>query len=90
MLWMVLLSGLAGSGSALQANELAQPHESRSVIRITDVLHRSQQMRLDGLSVAAMGTPDAVVVQLSFQRLVRALGPTGHVELRVVPAETIV
>lgn len=89
MLWLLWASALAWPGFAAEADQLADPQERLSVTRITEVLHRSQQVRLDGLSVAAPGTPEAVVVQLSFQKLLRALDLARHIELRVVRGDTV-
>lgn len=89
MLWLLAVSAGVWPGPDAQADDLSGQRESLPAIRITEVLHRSQQVRLDSLAVAAQGTPEAVVVQLSFQRLLRALGLARHIELRVVSGETI-
>ncbi|MDO9316283.1 MAG: M48 family metalloprotease [Burkholderiaceae bacterium] len=53
------------------------------------MLHRSQQARLDSLPTAERGTPAAVVVHLSLQRLVRALELHQPIELRIVSGDTV-
>lgn len=89
MLWLLAVSAGVWPGPDAQADDLSGQRESLPAIRITEVLHRSQQVRLDSLAVSAQGTPEAVVVQLSFQRLLRALGLARHIELRVVSGDTI-
>ena len=89
MLWLLWVGLLTGQACVARADEaparpLASPSEG-----IVQVLHRSQQTRLDSLPPVDRGTPDAVVVELSFRRLVRLLGLPSSLELRVIRGPTM-
>ena len=56
---------------------------------IIDVLHRSQQWRLDTMVPAEANSPRAQVVRESFDALVGALGIPANVTLRVVRGEVL-
>ena len=93
MLGLLLLSILGWPDRQAHAGERArtlQPRADSTIASgITQVLHRSQQARLDSLPPADRGTPATVVVQLSLQRLVRELSLREPVELRVVSGDTV-
>jgi len=56
---------------------------------IGQVLHRSQQSRLDALPEAPPQTPGAAALRESFERLQRAGAPTAEVQLHVVAVGSI-
>lgn len=93
MLGLLLLSILGWPDRQANAGDRARAlkpgADSTITTGITQVLHRSQQARLDSLPPADRGTPATVVVQLSLQRLVRALSLRQPVELRVVSGATV-
>lgn len=89
MLLLLLVSALAGPDRAAQAGDRARLQPLRPAPDIVQVLYRSQQARLDSLTAAERGTPAAAIIQLSLQRLIRALGLSQAVELRVIRGETV-
>ncbi|MFM9917798.1 MAG: M48 family metalloprotease [Rhizobacter sp.] len=93
MLWLLLVSTLGWPAREAHAGDrspdMTRRRESISESGITLVLHRSQQARLDSLPSAERGTPNAVVVQLSLQRLLRTLEIHQQVELRIISGDTV-
>lgn len=89
MLWLLWTSALMGPAHAADAGDRSRAATPLPQSGITQVLHRSQQARLNSLPAAERGTPAAVVVQLSHQRLIRALGLRQPVELRIVSGDTV-
>ena len=90
MLWLLLISGLGGwSARAVAVDEGPLGPGSHPETGILQVLHRSQQTRLDRLPSAERGTPAAEVLEISVQRLIRAMGLQQPVELRIISGDTV-
>ncbi len=93
MLWLLWMSALIWPAHAANAGD--RPHNagripgSKLAPEITQVLQRSQQARLDSLPTAERGTPAAVIIHLSLQRLVRVLHLHQPLELRIVSGDTV-
>lgn len=88
MLWLLWVSSVGGAG-AVHAGDRAHEPSTLPLQGITQVLHRSQQARLDSLPSVDRGTPAAVLLQLDLQRLIRTLGLHQPVELRVIRGDTV-
>jgi Zn-dependent protease with chaperone function len=90
MLWLLWVLVCAWSMGVARAGD-HRAHEATPVPppSITQVLHRSQQARLDSLPYAEWGTPAAVEVRLDLQRLISVLGLNQPVEVRIVGGDTV-
>lgn len=56
---------------------------------ITEVLYRSQELRLKSLDAVPADSPAAKTIRRSFENLVALLEPRGDVELRVVTGDIV-
>lgn len=81
--WVIgaLAATVAGTSPCVAADEGRET--------IVQVLHRSQQMRLDSLQAGGVDSRRAAVVRTSFERLVSLLEVQEPLELRVVRGEIV-
>jgi len=77
VLWILLVSVLGLCARAAHADGIAE------------VLHRSQQARLDSLPAAPDTTARAAVIRRSFQHLIDTLGIERPVSLKIVSGSTV-
>ncbi|HKX40228.1 MAG TPA: M48 family metalloprotease [Burkholderiaceae bacterium] len=78
MRWSIVILILLLAGPAARADE-----------NIVEVLARSQQARLDRVHAVDKTSPRARLVRDSFEKLIRALGLRGTVELWVIDGATV-
>lgn len=98
MRWLLVILTVLACGSARCDEPAAAPDGTGTgtgtgtgikTVDIVEVLHRSQQIRLDAVALADPDSPRAARVRSSFESLARRLRTPASVELRIVRGEII-